>query len=801
MRGKVFKVVVLAGIFGASAVQAQEGEHVVRGRVLDAQTGESLPSANIRIEGTYRGTITNADGYFEIALPRENDAPAELLFRYIGYESQRYAITDRSVGQIEIRMQPTTYQMPEIVVTDENPAIGIMRCVIDRKQERRAALSSYAAEAYTRFTVSNDTGIVAIVETLSDVFWDKEQDMRELVKSRRQTSNLDLDLMGYLPAAMLMANLYDDNIPLVGYDFAGVTHPNALDVYRFSLQDTRLLDDRLTYDIAVAPKSGLGTAFTGKISVLADECALLEVALEPGEAFLFPPPIESVDVTLYQQYDAFDGSAWLPVDFRGEMAIDISFGPLLTFPTFNIRQVSRITDYDLQAALPDSLYAEGKYMGTDQEAVAADTLLDRAGVAIPLDESERIAFAGIDSTLTFEKAFEPEGWMTRLPGATDVETDAPNDTQTSASLFDLNWLQPRLRFNRVEGFHGGASMEYESRRLFAEGTGGWSRELEKPWSWAISGGVWMGAKRQGFIGATWSRGPERRYRSQSYGVFPAALNSLWGDGDYFDYLRNKKVELWGRYDRNRVRITLTARRETPESVEAETGYDLWGKSGEPRPNPPVSNKKLLSASATVRYGDQASRMAALFGGGRYAELEIETGGDGNIYEDYLRTAANIRWTFPTFFSRRFLPNTLSVHLTAGAHLGDLPVQRFGIIDGALGSSFIFGTLRTLDGRPYEGDRHVGLFWEHNFQTTPFELLGLQGLAKRGYGVIVGGAHARTWISPSAPVERPDLHLSPEGMHHEISIALNGVLGFLQVGFSRRLDEPDYHIGFNVKRFF
>ncbi len=792
---KLLFFVLLVGGAGASAAQDQESEHVVRGRVLDAQTGEPLPSANIRIEGTWRGTITNADGAFEIALP---DVPAELAFRYIGYESERRTIAERSVREIEVRLQPTAIQMPEIVVTGENPAIGIMRCVIDRKQERRAALSSYAAEAYTRFTVSNDTGVVAIIETLSEVFWEKERGMRELVKSRRQTSNLDLDLTDYLPAALLMANLYDDDVPLVGYDFAGVTHPNALDVYRFSLQDTRLLDDRLVYDIAVAPKTRLGTAFSGEISVLADECALLEVALAPGEAFLFPPPVENVDVTLYQQYDSFDGSAWLPVDFRSEMGVDISFGPLLRFPTFKVRQVSRITDYDTEAALPDSLYAEGKFVGMDQAAVAADTLLDRAGVAVPLDEPERMAFASIDSSLTFEKAFEPEGWMTRLPGATnDADADAPNGGETSMSPFELDWLQPRFRFNRVEGFHGGLSMRYDSGRLVAEGTGGWSRELDDPWSYGLSGGVRLGAERQGLVGASWSRGVEPRYRSRLYGAFWASMHSLLGGGDYFDYLRNQKLELLARYDRNRMRITLTGRRETPESVEAATGYDLLGKSGKPRPNPPVGRRRLLSAAAKVRYGDAPGAMFSPFGG-QYAELEIERGAVEDAEEGYARFAASAEWRIPTFFSRRLFPNVLALHLTAGARLGDLPVQRFGIVDGGL---LLFGAVRTQIGRPYEGDRYVGFFWEHNFQTVPFELLGLQGLARRGYGILIGGAHARTWISPSPFVERPELHLSTEGTHHEITVALNGILGFLQVGFTRRLDEPDHRVSVNLKRFF
>ncbi len=796
---KLLFMVLLTGCAGVSAAHAQESEqseHVVRGRVLDAQTGESLPSANIRIEGTWRGTITNADGAFEIALP---DVPAELAFRYIGYASERRTIPDRSVRDIEIRLQPAAIQMPEIVVTDEDPAVGIMRCVIDRKQERRAALSSYAAEAYTRFTVSNDTGIVAIIETLSDVFWDKEQGMRELVKSRRQTSNLG-ESLDYMPAALLMANLYDDNVSLVGYDFAGVTHPNATDLYRFSLQDTRLFDDQLVYDIAVAPRTRLTTAFSGSISVLADECALLEVALVPGKAFLFPPPIENVDVTLYQQYDSFDDSAWLPVDFRSEMGIDIAFGPLLRFPTFKVRQVSRLTDYEIDAALPDSLYAEGKSVGTDQDAVAADTLLDRAGLAVPFDEPERIAFASIDSALTFEKAFEPTGWMMRLDGATDDETDAASDTSASWSIFGQNWLEPRFRFNRVEGFHGGVSLQYDSGRLLAESTGGWSRKLDDPWSYALSGGVRLGAEQQGFVGARWSRGPEPRHQSERYGAFFASVYSLLGAGDYFDYLHNQKLELLGHYDRNRMRISLSARRETPEALEAATGYDLLGKSGAPRPNPPVSHQRLLSATAKVRYGDAPSVMSRFFGG-QYAELEIERGAAEDAGEGYTRFAANAQWRVPTFFSRRIFPNVLSLYLTASATLGDLPVQRFGIIDGSLGKGLLFGSLRTQVGRPYEGDRHIGFFWQHNFQTVPFELLGLQGLAQNGYGIIVGGAHARTWISSSPFLKRPEQHLSTEGMHHEITVALNGILGFLQIGVTRRLDKPDYHIGFGIKQFF
>ena len=805
MLRKLILIAVLAGVSSIWTAYAQQPVRIVRGQVLDAQTGESLPSANIRIEGTYRGTITNAEGVFEIAI---QEVPADLVFRYIGYETQRRTITDRSVEQIEIRMQQTTYQMPELVVTDENPAIGIMRCVIDRKQERRALLSSYASEAYTRFTVSNDTSIVAIIETLSEVFWDKEQGMRELIKSRRQTLNLGTELTLDMPAVLLMANLYDDNIPLLDHNFAGVTHPDALDIYRFSLQGTRLMDDRLVYDISVAPKSRLSTAFSGEISVLADECALLEVALEPGEAFLFPPPITGIDITLHQQYDSFDGSPWLPIDFRSDFELGISFGPLLSFPTFKARQLSRITNYEIEATLPDSLYAEEKRLGIDQESIAADTLLDRAGIAVPLDEPERVAYAGIDSTLTLEKAFAPSGFLTHFgPGMS--ENGAGEGTGFLAKISQpIPGVRPRLRFNRAEGFSPGLAVEVELGRLDIESHGRWShgrwsRKLGQPWTYGVRGSVGLGPEKRKTLGVSYFNGIESRFGGETgyeLIISPATIYSLFGSGDYSDHLRNRRISAFGRYRKERFSIGLSASREMPAPVEAITAYDLFAKPGAPRPNPPVSDRRLHSVALTGSYsffGMADSTMIVPRFLIRSATLGVEYGKLEGMKNAYVRLNGNISWSFDTFFSRRPFPNTLTIRLKGGTRLGDLPIHRFGTISGSIGSMRAFGTLHTQIGRPYEGDRYVGFFWEHNFRTIPFELLGLHGLARRGYGVIVGGGHARTYVSPSPLVERPDLHLSPDGMHHEITVSLNGVLGIFRVSFARRLDRPGHSIGIGL----
>ena len=806
MLRKLILIAVLAGVSSIWTAHAQQPVHIVRGQVLDAQTEESLPSANIRIEGTYRGTITNAEGVFEIAI---QEAPADLVFRYIGYESQRYAITDRSVERIEVRMQPTTYQMPELVVTDENPAIGIMRCVIDRKQERRALLSSYASEAYTRFTVSNDTSIVAIIETLSEVFWDKEQGMRELIKSRRQTSNLLAELTKTLEGVLLMANLYDDDIPLLEYNFMGVTHPDALDIYRFSLQGTRLMDDRLVYDIEVAPKSRLSTAFSGEIAVLADECALLEVALEPGEAFLFPPPVTGIDMTLYQQYDSFDGSAWLPVDYRSDIKLDVSLlGRLFYFPTFKGRQLSRITNYEIEATLPDSLYAEGKRLGIDQEAIAADTLLDRAGIVVPLEEPERVAYAGIDSTMTLEKAFEPKGPLARrVIRMGDNENRDGERTGVLARISQpIPGVYTRFRFNRTEGFAPGLAVKFERGRLNFEGHGRWShgrwsRKLGQPWTYGIRGIIGFGPEKHKTLGVSYFDGIENRLGGEfgySGIISPVTLFSLFGSGDYLDHLRNQRISAFGRYRKERFSIGLSASREMPAPVEAITAYDLFAQPGKPRPNPPVSERRLHSVALTGSYSfshmtDSILPRFLM----RSASLEIEYGKLEGMGDAYVRLSSNISGNFDTFFSRRPLPNTLAIRLKGGASFGDLPIHRFGRIPSGIGILRFSNSLHTLSRRPYEGNRYVGFFWEHNFRTIPFELLGLHGLARRGYGVIVGGGHARTYVSPSPLVERPDLHLSPDGMHHEVTVSLNGLLGVFRLSFARRLDRPGHSIGIGL----
>lgn len=110
---KFFTVVI---VFAGLALQAQEGGKVT-GVVIDAQTGDPVPFANVLVQGTDAGASTDVDGKFTI-----ENAPlgyGRLRVSSVGYESKFskdiYIRKDKEVFA-EVRLTPSTGQLDEVVV-------------------------------------------------------------------------------------------------------------------------------------------------------------------------------------------------------------------------------------------------------------------------------------------------------------------------------------------------------------------------------------------------------------------------------------------------------------------------------------------------------------------------------------------------------------------------------------------------------------------------------------------------------------------------------------------------------------
>ncbi|MBO6779885.1 MAG: carboxypeptidase-like regulatory domain-containing protein [Rhodothermales bacterium] len=767
---------------------------LVDGTVSDARSGTPLGAATVQISGTYTGTVANPEGRFSVEL---QSFPATLVVRFVGFATREVRLEEAPSEPLRIALEPAPFQLQEVVVSSEDPAVAIMREVIRRKQERRARLDRFRAEAYNRFTVENDTGIVSMAEGLSEFLWDRELGSREVVKASRRTANLEFE--EFFPAAMFVANLYDDNIDVAGHNLMGVTHPDALDRYDFRLESTTQQEGRDVFTISVRTWRRVASGFEGSITVADRDFAMLSVDLQPNDAFIFPPPIQFFDVTYSQQYLPFEDDQWLPADFRAAMDLKIGVRNLLDFPVFRIRQFARLSDYEVNVALPDSVFASDEVVTVDSAAVRSGDALNDPAVVVPLTAREAVALASIDSTQSIEEAFQPRGMLGRA-----AQINAGDENRAERRFGSLQFL-PDIAYNRVVG----AS---PALRISVGGAArAWGRVEH---SFGLDQTLWSGGARLARRDWEVRVSMEERVRTTSgswtRSSIENSLGFMLGARDYFDYYRSDRVQASLTVEPGRLLpdLTLGLRREDVSSVPKTTEYRLLDKDEEVADNPRVPTERVGSVFMQAVVGVPPDP-AGFVTGSNSVQAEFEAAGDGLLGGEtaFVRAGARATGRLPTFHRRRLLPQVLDIRLHVGWSREALPQYRLWSVDGA-GFGSRPGSLRSLQGRPLEGDRSALVTWEHHFRTVPFERLGWRWAVDEGLGIIAFGGHGRTWLRPENQPRNTQPRLADrwqpnlvDAWVHELGLSISGLFGMLRVDLVRRLDDPAWSWGIGAARIF
>jgi Family of unknown function (DUF5686)/CarboxypepD_reg-like domain len=768
-------------------------QQFISGYIRDRETKEPLAAANIQIVGTFQGTISNEDGKYLLQI---NALPSTILVSYIGYQLQQITIESSREKIQDIYLKPILLETEPITVIAEDPAMGIMRKVIKRKQEWRKKIKTFKADAYTRFTLENDSGIVSISESVSQVFWDRERGVREVIKSKKQTDNLKANQN--FAFSSQTPNFYDDDIEIMGFQIIGPTHPDALDYYQFKLLGERPLDKQIVFDIQVIPDSKLQPTFVGRISVVDSIFIMIDVELKPNpDVVRFPVPIEAWNIYYSQQFSNFGQDYFLPLDVRMNGDIKIGFAGL-DFPKMGYKQAARLTNYQVNIELPDSLYENKNIRSEDSLSIAHDSLFTATKEIIPLSETEELAYREIDSTLTMEKAFKPTGFIADMAEFLD---DDDSDSSDSKGSFLPAGIAPVFWFNRVDEFHIGASYEHTFfKRLLMSLESAYNTGIHR-WSYGSSLEYQFGKRRTAWIKAHYGESSATRYFSESYSRLVASLYSLFAGPDYFDYYRKRGLNLQAGYKIRSINtsITLGLNLEKHTSLSKTSDRDLIGSNYVQRLNPAIDQGHLNSIELKIKYDDNYVPFGLI--GQNRAEIQVEHSAHDVLISDfsYTQFRASGDVMIKTFLTRRILPNTLNIHLSAGYSSGELPVQRFAILDAVMGAFAPYGVFKSLYNRPLEGENYFGVFWEHNFRTVPFELLGLDWLVDKQIGLIAFGASGRTWISDKTLKTLDYNYRYQDSYRHEAGIAINGIFQLFRVDFTRRLDKADFTVGVSLLR--
>jgi TonB-linked SusC/RagA family outer membrane protein len=110
------KIYLLLALFQCCWVCVFAQNITLSGTVVDAAS-TALPAVTIKVNGSTQGTITNADGKYNILVPPN----ASLTFSYLGFSSQTVQVNNRTI--INVTLQSDENMLEGVVVT----ALGITR--------------------------------------------------------------------------------------------------------------------------------------------------------------------------------------------------------------------------------------------------------------------------------------------------------------------------------------------------------------------------------------------------------------------------------------------------------------------------------------------------------------------------------------------------------------------------------------------------------------------------------------------------------------------------------------------------
>ena len=795
----------------ALCLAASSAAQSVDGVVTDAVTGDPLPGANVALldaDGAVRGgTSTNAEGRFSLRA----DFPAELAIRYIGYQTARVRLAD--AGPLAVALQPDVSSLGEVTVTPgEDPAVALMRRVIARTRAQRDALGPYAVTVYARTTIRDpEREIKGISEAASEAFWSPDGGWREVIVARKRTANLGGGGESAGAIAEGLLDLLAADVSVSGHRLYGPTHPDALGVYRFEIVGTQALDGELVVEVSLEPRRSTASAFVGTLQILFNSADVLAADLQPGPSFLFPPPIRVAESRFRQQYVpvAADSSLWLPADLQSTFGIGFGVDGLLQADPFFFDRAAQFSNYRLGAVAPDSL-REGA--AVRQAAALDSTRLATPGAAVPLTRGESEAYAAGDSLGGIEGILVFRGPLAPLArrGIVVSSGEAASDSTARRPLIGYA-IEPQFGINPAETARLGAGLNLRvaSARVIPYGA---FRLADRGVSYGVDGRALLARLPDGGGWVTLVGGladDVARRVAPSAPSFPTGV--LDGPGGYYDSRRASVglgLSLFGlgtirdggffSFDTEaeaRLRfVAETARTYAPQPASADGAFDDCRADDCLDLGPDGASTTVRSLRLDAAFGT-LDEPAGLFP--RRAVSVMVEGAPSFLAAGapFWRADALIETRVETFGRRRVLPAALDLRLSGGVSGGDLPAIRQFAVEHALGEGAFgtsaFGSLRARTDRPEAGDRYAMLAWEHSFRTIPFEVLGLDGLARRAYNVIVHGAHARTWGGP----------LAAERAHHELGVSLSGLFGVFRLDLTQGLDTQNTVVGLGVARVF
>ena len=228
---------------------------LVTGIVKDKETRQVLANVNVSVQGSNVGTVTNADGVFSLKVSHE-ELGRGVHVSHIGYQNlflPAEALTSSS-KRPTIWLTPTAFSLDMVNVYGGDPMELVEKAL--RKIPQNYSDHDHLFSAFYRETIQKRKRYIGISEAVLDAYKTdyKERDIThdrvQILRGRRLQSQKSSDTLAVKIAGGPNMPVYLDVVKN-GDELLNV---NMLHCYRFGMQISMSIDNRMQYVVAFEPR-------------------------------------------------------------------------------------------------------------------------------------------------------------------------------------------------------------------------------------------------------------------------------------------------------------------------------------------------------------------------------------------------------------------------------------------------------------------------------------------------------------------------------------------------------------------
>lgn len=323
---------IFLGLFCFLISLAFGQQTIVSGRVTDKK-GEPLSDVNIQFLDSKISTRSDSLGNFYLSTYYPTDT---LLFRLLGYQTQRIKINKDKNQELVIKMPTQDKDIAEIILKAPTETRGAQlhrRIITYKDVNNKEKLSAYQYHLYNKIeldasnldsgllnnpivnrldlvksylqTDSNNTSLLPVIlsESVSDYYYRKDPKLKkEVVGATKITGVENMQMTQFLGDMYLELNIYDNIYDLFNKSFISPLAPYARSYYQFYLDDSTFIGSDWCYKLRFVPKRSGDLVFEGHMWIHDTTYAVkrIEANIAPGanlnyiQEFYFEQSFEQV---------------------------------------------------------------------------------------------------------------------------------------------------------------------------------------------------------------------------------------------------------------------------------------------------------------------------------------------------------------------------------------------------------------------------------------------------------------------------------------------------------------------------